>query len=138
MSQQVEYTNYHPKWYRRRVSVWWWLESWPYTKFVLRELTSVAVAYTAVLMFWMAHAMRAGPEAFAQFRARMESPVLILVSILAFVLVLFHAVTWFNLAPKAMAVRIAGKRVPDWVIAGFNYVAWLTASAVVAWLTLRG
>lgn len=138
MSLRTEYTPYHPKWYRRPVSVWWWLESWRYTKFVLRELTSVAVAYTAVLLLWKVQALRAGPEAFAQFRARMESPPFIVLNILALIMVLFHAVTWFNLAPKAMAIRLGGKRVPDWMITGFNYIAWLTASAVVAWLALRG
>ena len=138
MSLRTEYTPYHPKWYRRPVSVWWWLESWRYTKFVLRELTSVAVAYAAVLLLWKVQALRAGPEAFAQFRARMESPPFIVLNILALIMVLFHAVTLFNLAPKAMAIRLGGKRVPYWMIAGFNYIAWLSASAAVAWLALRG
>lgn len=138
MSQQAEYTPYHPKWRRRRVSVWWWLESWPYAKFVLRELTSVAVGYTALLLLWMALALRAGPEALAQFRARMESPFFIFLNMLALMMVLFHAATWFNLAPKAMPIRFGGKRLPDWIIAGFNYAGWLTVSAVVAWFLLRG
>lgn len=138
MSLRGDYTRYHPEWYRRPVSVWWWLESWRYAKFVLRELTSLAVAYTAVLLLCQVQALRAGPEAFGQFRARMESPLFIVLNILALIMVLFHAVTWFNLAPKAMAIRFGGKRVPDWTIAGFNYAAWLTASAVVAWLALRG
>ena len=138
MNLRIEYTPYHPKWYRRPVSVWWWLESWRYTKFVLRELTSVAVAYTAVLLLWEVQALRAGPEALAQFRARLQSAPFIVLNILALIMVLFHAVTWFNLAPKAMAIRLGGKRVPDWMIAGFNYIAWLTASSVVAWLALRG
>ena len=138
MSLRGEYTRYHPEWYRRPVSVWWWLESWRYAKFVLRELTSVAVAFTALLLLWMALAMREGPEAFARFRARMESPLFIALNILALIMVLYHSITWFNLAPKAMAIRFGGKRVPDWIIAGFNYFMWMTASAVVAWLALRG
>ena len=24
------YTEYHPRWYRRRVSTWWWLARWSY------------------------------------------------------------------------------------------------------------
>ncbi len=138
MSLRADYTRHHPEWYRRPVSVWWWLESWRFAKFVLRELTSVAVGFTAVLMLWMALALREGPEAFARFRAHMESPLFMVVNILALIMVFFHAVTWFNLAPKAMAIRLGGKRVPDWIIAGFNYGAWLTTSAVVAWLALRG
>jgi fumarate reductase subunit C len=52
--------------------------------------------------------------------------------------VIFHAVTWFNLAPKAMAIRVGGSRVPDLLIAAPNYVAWLAISASIAWLLLRG
>ena len=57
---------------------------------------------------------------------------------MAFVFVLFHAITWFNLTPKAMVVRLGGKRVPDWVILGSNYAAWLVLSALVAFVLLRG
>jgi fumarate reductase subunit C len=37
-----------------------------------------------------------------------------------------------------MAVRIRGKRVPDLLISGSNYAAWLVISAVVAWFLLGG
>src|SRR5262249_42542777 len=33
MSVGPHYTLYHPRWYRRRVSVWWWLQNWSYTRF---------------------------------------------------------------------------------------------------------
>jgi fumarate reductase subunit C len=52
--------------------------------------------------------------------------------------VVFHAVTWFNLAPQAMAVRVGGRRVPGAWIAAANYLAWVAASALVGWLLLRG
>ena len=44
---------------------------------------------------------------------------------------MFHAVTWFNLAPKAMAIRVGGKRLPDLMIAAPNYVAWVVVSAAL-------
>ena len=34
------YTEFHPRWYRPRMSTWWWMERGP-TPFVLRELSSV-------------------------------------------------------------------------------------------------
>ncbi len=57
---------------------------------------------------------------------------------ITFLFVLFHAITWLNLTPAAMVVRVRGKRVPDWVILGANYAAWLVLSAAVAVLLLRG
>jgi fumarate reductase subunit C len=52
--------------------------------------------------------------------------------------VVFHAITWFNLAPQAMVVHLRGRRVPGTWIAGANYAAWAVASALVAWLILGG
>jgi len=138
MSAGSQYTLYHPKWYRRRVSVWWWLQKGSYATFVLRELTSVFVAFFALVTLWQVRAVVRGPEAYAHVLARLKSPLFLALHGVAFLFVLFHAVTWFNLAPKAMVLRLGGKRVPDWVVAGLNYVAWLVLSGGVAWVVLRG
>ncbi|HEV8676869.1 MAG TPA: fumarate reductase subunit C [Methylomirabilota bacterium] len=132
------YTLYHPRWYRRRVSVWWWLQNPTYTGFVLRELSSVFVAFFAVVFLWQLRALVRGPEAYAQVLARLGTPLFLLLHAVTFLFVLIHAVTWFNLAPRAMVVRVRGRRLPDWVIVGSNYAAWLVASAVVAVILLRG
>lgn len=138
MKAREQYTSYHPKWYRRHVSVWWWLENWSYAKFVLRELTSLFVAFFALVYLWQLRAIAAGPEAYAESLDRMKTPFFLTLHVIAFLFVLFHAITWFNLAPKAMAVRLGGKRVPDFVISGMNYLVWLIASVAVAWIMLRG
>lgn len=138
MSTEPHYTLYHPRWYRRRVSVWWWLQNRSYTAFVLRELSSVFVAFFALVYLWQLRALAHGPEAYAQFLARLKAPRFLALDTVAFLFVLFHTTTWFNLTPKAMVVRLRGKRAPDWVIVGLNYVAWLVLSGVVAFVLLRG
>ena len=138
MSAEPHYTLYHPRWYRRRVPVWWWLQNRAYAGFVLRELTSVFVAYFAVLNLWQVRALAQGPEAYGRFLARLQTPLFLALDTVAFLFVLFHAITWFNLAPKAMVVRLSGKRVPDAVILGLNYAAWIVLSAAVAVVLLRG
>jgi fumarate reductase subunit C len=137
MSAGVHYTPYHPKWYRRRVSVWWWLQNRTYTGFVLRELTSVFVAFFALVYLWQLRALAEGPDAYAQFLARLKTPLFLVLDGVAFLFILFHSITWFNLAPKAVVVRLKGKRVPDWVVVGLNYAAWLVLSAAVAFIVLR-
>jgi len=138
MSAEPHYTLYHPKWYRPRVSVWWWLQNRAYTGFVLRELTSVFVAFFAMVCLWQLRALTQGPEAYGQFLARLRTPLFLALDTLAFLFVLFHAITWFNLAPKAMVLRLRGKRVPDGVIVGLNYAIWLVLSGAVAFVLLRG
>jgi fumarate reductase subunit C len=137
MSAAPRYTTYHPRWYRRRVSVWWWLESSAYTGFVVRELTSVFVALFALVMLWQLRALAQGPEAYARVLARLRTPPWLAFHAVAFLFVLFHSVTWFNLAPKAMVLRLGGKKVPDRLIQGMNYAAWLALSAAVAFILVR-
>jgi fumarate reductase subunit C len=132
------YTRYHPRWYRARVSTYWWSRRWVYLKFILRELSSIFVAYFVVLTLLHVRALTQGPEAYARLQEALKAPLLIALNTLSFLFVLLHALTWFNLAPKAMDVRLRGKRVPDSLILLPNYLAWLAISAIVAWLLLGG
>jgi len=138
MSDLSHYTLYHPRWYRRRMSVWWWLKNRAYSMFVLRELTSVFVAFFAMLYLWQLRALAAGPDAYARFVARLKTPLFLTVDTVALVFVLFHTISWFNLTPTAMVVRVKGKRVPDRIVAGSNYVVWVLLSGIVAWIFTRG
>src|SRR5690348_9217704 len=135
--QTANYTEYHPRWYRPRVSTWWWLSRWPYLKFILREISSVFVAWFVVLLLLQIRALSRGPEAYAAFERCLQNPLVVLLNLITLFFVVFHAITWFNLTPRAMVVRFRGKRVPDLVIAGTNYVAWLAVSLVVAWFLVR-
>src|SRR5947208_14752438 len=125
------YTEFHPRGYRRPVSAYWWLGKWAYVKFILRELSSVAVAWTGGLVLRQVLALIRGQSAYVRFEQRMSSPWMIAINIVAFAFLLLHSITWFNLAPKAMAVRVGGRRVPGVFISGPQYLAWITISAIV-------
>jgi fumarate reductase subunit C len=130
------YTLYHPKWYRKHVSTWWWTQQWRSFKFILRELSSLAVIYFVAVLLWLVWAVVDGPGSYATFLAWLKTPAALLFNLIAFLFVLYHSITWFNLAPKAMPVRVGGKRLPDWMIAAPNYAAWVVMSAIVVWLLL--
>jgi fumarate reductase subunit C len=141
MTESIEepkpYTLYHPRWYRPRVSTYWWLGRWPYLKFILRELSSIFVAWTVALMLFAIAAIVRGPGAWADFLEALRNPVLVAINVIALGFVLFHSVTWFNLAPHAIAVRLGGKRVPNLLISGPHYALWFALSATILWLLLR-
>ena len=124
--------------YQVRMSTWWWLGRWKFLKFILRELSSLFVAWSVVILLLLIRAINQGPEAYAQFQDWLKNPLVIAVNAVSFLFVLLHTITWFNLSPKAMAVRLRGKRIPDLFIAAPNYLVWLAISAVVVWLLLRG
>jgi len=136
MSTPVRYTLHHPRWYRRPVSVFWWLEKRAYIVFVLRELTSVFVALVSVLTLLQVRAILEGPEAHAALMTRLGSPPVTALLLVALVALVFHSASWFNLAPRAMPVRFRGRRVPDVLVSGGNYAAWLVLSAAMAVLLL--
>lgn len=135
---EAPYAQYHPRWYRAKISTYWWLGRWPYLRFILRELSSIAVALSVVMTLFLIHAVTRGPEAYAQFQSRMRAPWALAVTSVAFAFVLFHTTTWFNSAARAMVVRVKGKRVPGALIVAANYAAWLVLSGLITWFLLRG
>ena len=132
------HTEYHPRWLRPHMSTYWWLKRWAHLSFILRELSSVFVAWFVVYFLMLVRAVNTGAANYEQFLDWSARPVILLVNLVALAFVTLHAVTWFNLAPKAMVVRLRGERVPAPLIAGSNYLAWAVASAGVAWLLLAG
>jgi fumarate reductase subunit C len=89
-----------------------------------------------VFLLLLIHAVGEGNDEYQRFLHWAANPWVVLVNVVALIFVVFHAITWFNLAPKAMVVRLRGKRVPSAWIAGSNYLAWAAVSALVAWLVL--
>jgi len=135
---RADYTLYHPKWYRPRVSVWWWLQKRSYLLFVLRELTSVFVAVFAAVLLWELYALRTGPEAYAHFLARLKTAPFLALHAVALLFVFYHAVAWFLLTPRAMILRVRGRRVSDGLIVAVNIIAWLLLSIAVARMLWKG
>ena len=131
-------TEYLPKSYHPRVSTYWWLTRWVYLKFILREASSVFVAWTVILTLLQIRALARGPADYAEFQNWLRSPLLLALNAVSLLFVVFHAVTWFNLAPKAMVIRLRGKRLPNLAISAPNYAAWAVLSAAITWILLRG
>jgi succinate dehydrogenase subunit C len=122
--------------YQRRMPLLWWLRRWSYTAFVLRELSSVFVAWIVVFLLLMVRAVARGPAAYADFLDWAAGPWLVALNLLALAFVVYHAVTFVNLTPQAMVVRVRGRRVPGRLLAGSIYVSWLVVSALLIWLVV--
>jgi len=136
MSDRPLYTEYHPRWIRTRMSTYWWLQRRSYLAFILRELSSIFVGWFVVFLLLLIVALNQGESRYQEFLAWSGKPAVLALNIVSFFFIMYHAITWFNLAPKAMVMRVAGTRVPGFLIAGSNYLAWAMASALVGWLLL--
>jgi fumarate reductase subunit C len=134
----VNPTEYLPKSYHARVSTYWWLGRWTYLKFILRELSSVFVAWFVIVTLFQISALVRGPSEYVEFQDWLSRPLIVALNVISLFFVIFHALTWFNLAPKAMPIRVRGKRLPSFAVAAPNYAGWILISATVAWILLRG
>jgi len=122
--------------YKPKVRLLWWLSRRTYTLFVLRELSSVFVAWTVVYLLLLVRAVFGGPVAYQRFLDWSASPWLIALNIVALAFLLYHAVTFINLTPQAMVLKVRGRRVPPRPLAGSIYLSWLVVSAIVLWLVV--
>ena len=138
MNEPRAYTDFHPRWLRRRPSTYWWLERRAYLAFITRELSSIFIAWFIVYLLLFVRAVARGDSGYQAFIAWSRHPVVLVLNIVTFLFVTFHAFTWFSLAPKAMVVHVGKKRVPASLISASNYGAWIAATAFVAWLLLGG
>jgi fumarate reductase subunit C len=120
--------------YRPPVSLFWWVHRRSYLLFVLRELSSVFVAWFVVFLLLMISAVHRGAGSYEQFLEWSARPWVLALNLVALAFVLLHAITWFNLAPQALVVRVRGQRLPPRAVAAGHFAAWAVASAVVAWI----
>ena len=122
---------------RRPISTWWWLRKRTYFLFVMRELSSLFVAWYVLFLLLLVRAVDRGEAAYADFLDWAASPVIVATNVVAFAFIVLHTVTWFSLTPQAMALQVRGRPVPGWLIIGVQYVALTVVTAFVWWLVLR-
>lgn len=118
------------------MSIFWWIRKKPFVHFIVRELTSVFVAVYAVILIIQLRALSLGPEAWDAMLDWLRTPFSIVLHVILLVFVIFHSITWFNLAPTAMVLRIGKRRIPGVAIITVNYVMWIILSGAIAWFVL--
>jgi fumarate reductase subunit C len=123
--------------YRRPVSTWWWLRKRSYFLFVMRELSSLFVAWLVLFLLLFVEAVFEGEDAYRAFLERASSGPLLVLNVIAFAFLVLHTVTWFGVTPQAMDLRLRGRKVPTVAVLGAQYVALAVVSAFVFWLVAR-
>jgi fumarate reductase subunit C len=134
--EPVVYTPYHPRYLRRHVSTYWWLEKQAYVAFILREASCLFVAWVVIYLLLLINAVIQGAASYQQFITWSATPGILLLNVVSFLFLLLHAITFFLAAPQAMVVHLGRHRVPAHLILAGHYAGWAVASGVVAWLVL--
>jgi fumarate reductase subunit C len=123
--------------YQRPLALFWWLERRSYLLFVLRELSSVFVAWFVVYLLLLVKAVSDGAASYEDFLDWSGRWWVVAINVIAMLFILLHTITWFALAPRAMVIKVRGRHLPATQIVAAHYAAWLLLSAIVAWLVLR-
>ena len=122
--------------YRQPVDKYWWAKRRSYLLFMLREISCLFVAWSVVYVLLLVRAISAGPDSYGRFLDWSANPLVVSLNVVALIFLLLHAVTWFNLAPRAIVPHIRGRRVPARAVLVGHYAAWFVFSAVVAWVVM--
>ena len=126
-----------PRTYVRPVSTWWWVRKRSYFVFVMRELSSIFVAWLVVYLLLLVRAVGRGGAVYQDFLDWAASPGMLVLNLVALGFVVLHTVTWFALTPQAMALRAGGRVVPPALVVASQYVGLVVVSAFVYWLVTR-
>jgi fumarate reductase subunit C len=130
------HTEYHARWLRRPISTWWWLERPSYLAFILREASCIFVAWFVVYLLLLVRAVAQGPAGYDAHLTWSGQPSVLLLNVVSLGFLIFHAVTFFDAAPRALVVHVGRRRVPGRLVAASHYGAWAVASLVIGWVLL--
>lgn len=117
--------------YVRPVTSEWVFRHPRYLRYMVREFSCLFIGGWTLLMVWGLKQLADGPAAWAAFLECLKSPASIGFHVIALGFALYHSVTWFNLTPKALPVQVGEAFLPDWVIAGVHYAAWILLSLIL-------
>jgi fumarate reductase subunit C len=119
--------------YTRTYPRWWWLRRGPYLRFAAREITSMFAAGVSVLLLAFVFALGSGRASYASFLDLLNSPWMVAASVLILVALLYHVATWFRLTTYIVVVRVGRVVLPRTAVIAALVIAWLGASAIVAY-----
>jgi fumarate reductase subunit C len=123
--------------YRRPVPTWWWVRKRSYFVFVMRELSSIFIAWLVVYLLIFLYAVGRGASAYEDFLDWASTPWVVALNVVSLLFLVLHVVTWFILTPQAMLVKLGSRPVPASLVIASQYAALLVVSAIVFWLVVR-
>lgn len=116
----------------------WWLKNPVYVRYMIRESSSVFVTLYGLILLTGLYSLKAGDLSYQGWLQAMSHPLIIVFHFLTLAACLYHAVTWFKVAPKVLPnFYLGGKKVPDSAITIAQYLMAGVCYALLYWLIWR-
>src|SRR5438876_1187178 len=113
------------------MSTTWWLKNPAYTRFMIRDVTSVFIAGYCVFLMVLMHRAAGDAAAFQAFYENLASPLSVVLHLIVLGFACYHSITFFNLTPRVIVLFRGDEKVPEHWIAGAHYAAWLLVSLIL-------
>lgn len=110
----------------------WWRRDPFFVKYMIREVTAVAVLVYAIILMFGVVRLSQGEAAFNGWLAALKTPGSILLHLVLLASMIVHAKSWFDIMPKTMPLMfVGGHRVEGSTITRTGYVVTIVATALV-------
>ncbi|WP_094751511.1 fumarate reductase subunit C [Psychromonas sp. CD1] len=110
--------------YIRKLETNWWLKTGFYTRYMLREGSCIFITLYSLILTWGIFNLSQGESSFNMWLDTLQNPFFIILHLIVLIFALYHSITWFALAPKAIALWVKGTRIEDSVIIATHYAAF--------------
>jgi fumarate reductase subunit C len=110
----------------------WWKRDPFFVRYMIREVTALAVAAYAIVLLVGVVRLAQGEAAFNGYVAALGSPLSVVFHLMLLAGMAYHTYSWFDIMPKTMPLLFAGgKRVAESTITGVGLAAAAVVSVVV-------
>lgn len=112
----------------------WWLKNKAFKMYMLRELTVLPLLFFLLCLIAGMYALSQDVTAWQTWQLTMRKPLVIMANSFALLASLFHAFTFFQLFPRVMPLRLAGKPVPAQVLILGQWGGVVAVAVIFAYL----
>lgn len=116
----------------------WWLKHRYFMAYMVREATVLPLVFFLACLLAGIFSLLRDDAAWASWLGFMASPPVLLLNLLALVASLYHAWTFFQLFPRVMPLRIAGRSVPSRAIVAGQWAGVVMVLLLFLWLFAGG
>lgn len=117
--------------YIRPMKANWWIQNPWFIRYMLREATSILVLLFCLQLFLAVRAIATSQSHWTDFLTWLQSPVSMIFHGVCLLAALLHTISWFNLAPKTMDIRIRGRKIDDSLVTKAHLIAFILFTLVI-------
>lgn len=120
--------------YRPTLPRTWWLKHTAFKAYMLREATVLPLTFFLLCLASGIYGLWQGEIQWLNWQAMMKQPWVLVINAVALLASLFHALTFFQLFPRVMPIRLGEKIISPRILIAGQWAAVLAIAVLFTWL----